>query len=106
MPDSQFYTSESAFTKAAVIITELATSKLRLFQSSLVPNQYTTKAQLVAAECTFDGYTSGGYALTAWTGPLTAPGGGAIITAPLVTPAYGPPGTPPVTNSVGGGWVE
>lgn len=99
-------TLEAAFTKATAMKTALALSKLRLFQSTLIPTAFTTKAQLVAAEATFDGYTAGGYALTAWTGPLNGDTGGAVITSPLVPVAYGPPGTPPVGNSIGGYWVE
>lgn len=106
MPDSQFYTQQAALAKAGEIKTALALSKLCLFKADLSPNQFTTKAELEAAECDFDGYTSGGYTLTAWTGPLIDPNGGAILTSPLVNIAYGPAEDPPVTNSVGGWWIE
>ena len=106
MPDSQFYTVEAATTKASAIKTAFALSKLLLFKSSLVPTQFTTKAALEAAECDFDGYTPGGYTLTAWTGPLNNPGGGAVITSPIVNAAYGPAGDPPVTNECGGWFIE
>jgi hypothetical protein len=106
VPDSQFYTQEAASTKATGIKTALALSKLRFFKDSLSPTQFTSKASFEAAECDFDGYTTGGYTLTAWTGPLNNPGGGAVITSPLVTSAYGPAGDPAVTNQVGGWWIE
>lgn len=106
MPDTQFYTKEAALAKAEDIKTALAVAKLRLFQSSLVPNSATTRVQLLAAEANFDGYTAGGYTLTAWTGPNINLGGGAILTAPLANPAFSAPSDPPVTNVIGGGWVE
>ena len=106
MPDNQFYTVEAATTKAAAIKTALALSKLLLFKQGLNPTQFTTKAEFEAQECDFDGYTAGGYVLTAWTGPLNNPGGGAVITSPIVNSVYGPVGTPPVTNQVGGWFIE
>lgn len=106
MADSQFYTQEAAMAKATTIKTALALSKLRLCQDPFTPNPQTTKAQLVAAEAVFDGYPDGGFALTAWTGPLTDPNGGADITGPLVNVAYGPAGDPPATAMISAGWVE
>lgn len=108
MPDNQIYTNQAAFAKAGYIKTSLATNKLRLFDSAKLPSPtvFTTRADLIAAECTFDGYTAGGYSLTAWTGPANTPGGGATLTSPIVVAAYGPPGSPPVTNAVGGWWIE
>lgn len=106
MPDTQLYTRESAVTKAGVVKTTLALAKLRLFKEGLVVSQFTTKEDLEDAECDFDGYTGGGYTLTAWSGPLYATGGGAVITSPLTNVAFGPASDPPVTNSVGGWWIE
>lgn len=106
MPDTQLYTREGASAKATVTKTTLALSKLRFFKSTLVVSQFTTKDQLEAAECDFDGYTAGGYTLTAWTGPAWFAGGGAVITSPLTVVAYGPAGDPPVGNAVGGWWIE
>lgn len=105
MANTQFITQEGATAWATVTKTALAAGKLRLTQG-LVISAITTKAQLVAAEATFDGYPAGGYALAAWTGPINFSGGGAVITSPLVNPAYGPAGVPPVQNSVNGYWVE
>jgi len=104
--DNQLYTQEAAIAKATEIKTALALSKLRLFKDTLVANQFTTKAAMVAAECNFDGYVAGGYTLTAWAGPLKATGGGAVITSPLVNVTYGPAEEPPVTNAVGGWFIE
>jgi hypothetical protein len=106
VPDNQLYTQEAATIKATGIKTALALSKLRFTKEGLVITQFTTIAQLEANEADFDGYTAGGYTLTAWTGPLKADVGGAVITSPLVNVAYGPAGDPPVTNSIGGWWIE
>jgi hypothetical protein len=106
VPDTQFYTQEAATAKATTIKTALALSKLHFFKDTLSPTQFTTKVQFDDNEADFDGYTSGGYALAAFSGPLNNPGGGSVITSPLVTAAYGPVGDPPVTNNIGGWWIE
>lgn len=106
MPDSQFYTKEAATKLATVVQTSVATSKLRLGNNSLVPTASTTRAQLRANELVADGYTSGGYALAAFSGPLDDPAGGSVITSPLVNVAYGPASDPPVTGTCSFWWVE
>lgn len=106
MADSQLYTNGAALAKAADIKTALALSKLRLFTDALIPTRHTTVAELEAAECTYDGYPAGGFTLTAWTGPTIDPNGGAVLTSPLINPAYGPAEDPPMSNDVGGWWVE
>lgn len=106
MPDSTLMTYEAAVAKATDIKAALATSKVRFFKSTLVPDQNTTRVALLAAECDFDGYTAGGYELLAFTGPIKATGGGAVLTSPLVNVAYGPAGDPPVPNTVGGWWID
>lgn len=106
MPEIQLYPRDAAMNKATVVKTTLALSKLRLFKQGLVLTGFTTLAQLEAAECDFDGYTVGGYTLTAWTGPGFDGGGGAVITSPLTTVSYGPAGDPVVTNEVGGWFIE
>lgn len=106
MPDTQLYTQEAAATKATEIKAALALSKLRMVKEGLVVTQFTTKVQLEDNEADFDGYTTGGYTLTAWTGPLKADVGGAVITSPLIVVSYGPAGDPPVTNSVVAWWIE
>lgn len=104
--DTQIYTKEAQNVKASMVKLALALSKLRLFDDSLTLTQFTTKAQLLAAESVFDGYTPGGYVLTAWLGPLNDSGGGVVITSPLVHLAYGPAEDPVVTGLVGGWWIE
>jgi hypothetical protein len=106
MADTMFYTQEAANKKCVVLIANLALSKLRLVKGSFLINTFTTKAQLVANEADFDGYTPGGYTLTAWTGPLIAGGGGAVMSSPLVVTSYNTPSDPPVTNSICGWWAE
>src|SRR5204862_5977856 len=98
--DTQLYTNESAITKAGEIKTALALSKLRLFKEGLSLTRFTTITQLEAAECDFDGYSAGGYTLTAWTGPTAPSGGGALLTSPIVNPAFSTPSDPPVGNQV------
>lgn len=106
MADYGFYTREAAITKATEIKTALAVSKVRYFKAPFVPSAFTTKAQLVEQECDFDGYVAAGYAVAAWNGPQNDPAGGAVISTPALNPTYGPAGDPPVTNDVGGYWVE
>lgn len=106
MPDTKFYTKEAALKKSTVIATSLVTSKVRFFKSTFAPNDNTTKAQLVAQEIVADGYTPGGIALTPWTGGLSDPNGGALVTSPMITESFGPASDPPVTDSVGGYWIE
>jgi len=106
MPDLKFFTREAAMEKATDIKAALALSKLRFFKSTFAPTAWSTKAELVAEEVAFDGYTAGGYTLTAWTGPVFDPDGGALITSPIVNVAYGPAEAPPVTGLIGGYWIE
>lgn len=102
MPDLTINTYESALAEAADIKAALALSKLRLFDSTFVPDVTTTLAQLEAKETTLTGYPAGGYTMTAWTGPLLAPGGGAVITSPIVHVAYASGDA----VAIGGAWAE
>ena len=106
MPDYQFFTTEAALRQAAFTLNAFTTSKLRLTKAPYVPTPTSTRTDLRANECDFDGYPTGGYAIAAYTGPLNYSGGGAVITSPLVNVAYGPAGSPPVGNSVSGWWIE
>jgi hypothetical protein len=108
MPDYVLYTDQAATEKATVIKTSLATSKYRLFKSPLIPTRFTTKDQLVAAECDFSGYTAGGYSVTAWLGPTNNPQGGALINTPSINVIGIQPEDPDpfVPNTVGGFWIE
>ena len=107
MADSQFFTQEAAITDATAMKPSFVASVLRLTQAPFIPVPTSTKAQLVAAECTFDGYTPvTGYPIAAVTGPLAFTGGGGVLTTPLVNVVYGPAGDPAVGNSVSGWWIE
>jgi len=107
VPNYNLYTREAATEKATVIKTSLATSKVRFFQSTLSVSQNTTKAELVAAEADFSGYTAGGYALAAWLGPVKNQAGGSVITSPTVMVLTEDPDPDPfVGNTIGGFWVE
>lgn len=102
MADRTMYTNESALNEAAAVKTDLALSLLRLFDETLIPDVLTTQADMVAVETALVGYPVGGYPLTAWLGPLLAPGGGAVITTPVVHVAY----ASGAGVSIGGGWIE
>src|ERR1043165_4893498 len=102
MPDRTIYTNECALEEAAVVQANLALSKLRLFDGTLVPTVITTKAELEAAETNLTGYPSGGYTLTAWADPNLVSGGGAVITSPVGAVNYAS-GDAAV---IGGGWIE
>lgn len=106
MPDTQFMTRAAAVTKGTRQKTALALSKLRLCKAPFVPTEFSTIDDFEANECDYDGYVAGGITLTAWTGPIYATGGGAVITSPIANPAYGPAGTPAVTNEVSAWWIE
>ena len=62
--------------------TALAASSARLFQDPFVPTPANVLADYTAAIATFTGYSN--QAVAAWLGPLTAPGGGWMITTPLL----------------------
>lgn len=107
MPDSQLMTKEGAVLKATAMKTAFAAGKMRLFKSSLVPSYFTTAEALEEAECDFSGYPAGGATVTAWTGPAAAPGGGAVITTPVVNFSVTDPDPDPIVpNEVGGWWYE
>jgi hypothetical protein len=97
-----FYPLAGSIWLAGVARTALANSKLKLFQSSLVPNVNTTKAELDAAEADFSGYAE--ITLTAWGVPYTVAAGGAAINSPCGQFDTDDPTT--VTNNIGGAWVE
>jgi len=102
MPDRTIYTNEAALAEATAVQDDLALSKMRLFDATLVPDVTTTKTDMEAAETTLVGYPVGGYALTTWGAALLAPGGGAVTTSPLQIVAY----ASGAVASIGGGWVE
>lgn len=103
--DTVLYTNEGANTQAIQTQTELAASKIRLWQSGMLTlAATTTKAELIAAEATFTGYPSGGIEFTTWAAPILAPETGYAIQSPIAQFAVG--STPTTTNVIGGWWVE
>lgn len=110
MPDRPLFTKEAAQRGAAVIAESVALStavppvagSLRLFDDSFIPDEGTTRAELIAAETTLTGYPAGGYALGDPFDPQNAPLGGAVSTFPIVNVAYasGP------AVMIGGYWIE
>jgi len=102
MPDRMIATNEAALAEAADAQTALALSKLRLFDSTLIPDVTTTKADMIAVETALVGYPVGGYTLTAFTDPQLAPGGGAVITCPATAVNY----ASGAAAAIGGAWIE
>ena len=110
MPDYDVVTNEASINVANEIAKAIADSvaspavvgKLRLFDSSLVPDQDTTEADFVAAETALVGYPVGGYDLTAFAAPLLVPGGGAAALSNLITVVY----ASGAAVSIGGYWIE
>lgn len=94
-------TNAGAIALATLVRTNLANSVLHLFKSNFNPGPTTTKADLVAIECDYDGYTA--KTITNFDPVYLAPGSGASIETHQQfdsTPALG------TTNSVYGGWLE
>lgn len=91
---------------AGAVQTLLATSKLHLVNATFNPGANDLLANLTAIECTFSGYTAGGYAITAFLAPSFAPGGGVHVISPQVYPTFTPPGSgSPVTETVYGWYL-
>ena len=108
--DRPLFTNAAALAGANVVGKSIADSgatpalvgKLRLFDNSFVPDQGTTRAELVAAETTLIGYPAGGYSITDFANAQFAPLGGAIVTSNLINVAY----ASGAAVVVGGYWVE
>jgi hypothetical protein len=103
MPSS-VYTETGAMQLADSIQTLMAESKIRLFSTAVAISKTTTKAELVAAEATYDGYAA--VTVTAFLNPYLDPAGGATTQSGTKIFYYGPAASPPVTNNVLGFWVE
>lgn len=98
-------TLEAALARATALKTKLALSKVRLAQSFGTITPATTKAQLVAAEATYDGYTAGGKVVTAFGNPYLSNGGGYAINSGVVQ-FDSDPADPNVTNTIDAWWIE
>lgn len=97
-------TQENSVNRATQQITALGTTSVIRLLNSYTPVASTTRAELLAAECTFAGYPSGGYTVAAWTGPGLDSNPGAIISAPSIN--VEPTSENTVTNQITGGWWE
>lgn len=110
MADRPLFTKAAAQRGATVIAKSIGdpiavpavTASVRLFDDSFVPDEGTTRTELIAAETTLTGYPVGGYSLSEFNAPQTAPGGGAVVTGNLINVAYS--SGPAVV--IGGYWVE
>ena len=110
MADRPLFTKTAAQRGAAIIAKSIADStavppvaaSLRLFDDSFVPDEGTTRDELIAGETTLTGYPAGGYALSDPFAPQTAPGGGCVSTFPIVNVAY----SAGAAVVIGGYWVE
>ena len=110
MPDRPLFTKEAAIKGAAVIADSIALStavpavvgKLRLFDQTLVPDEDTTRVDLLAAETALVGYPAGGYSLTDFDSPKKAAGGGVIVTSNLIDVAY----ASGAAVQIGGYWID
>lgn len=78
------------------------TPKLRLFQQPLVPDQATTRADLMAAEADFNGYTAGGTTVTPGTVVLGSDGDWVLPCSAAIEAATD--GLAP--NVIAGCWIE
>jgi hypothetical protein len=96
------YPNDGALALAGLVQTGLAGSKLHLYKQGLVLGQTTTKDELDAVECDYDGYTPGGITITAWLAALLLAGGGAEIQSGTKQFVY-IDGLTHVTN-LAGGW--
>lgn len=104
MPNSLLITTENAVNRATIFKTSLANTVIRLCQD-YVPNVNTNRTTLIGAECNYTGYPTGGFNVTAWTGPGLAPNvSGAILTSPQIIPT--PAGNNTQSNNVTAGWFE
>jgi hypothetical protein len=102
MSDRSLFTREAAINEAAAAQDNLALSKLRLFDGTLIPDATTTKADLVAAETLLVGYPAGGYALAAFSDPDVVAVNIAAITTPLTAIQY----ASGAEATIGGAWIE
>ena len=103
MGSIQFTPVEACVQCATERKTVYALSVLNLFKSSFIPNPSSVKADYVAAVADYTTYAE--ETLTAWLGPILAPGSGAMIESPLVLFDTG--ATDPATgNVIGGSWLE
>jgi hypothetical protein len=97
-----FYPNLATLWLANQLKTDLASSKLKLFQSSYNASISSTFAELEAAEADFSGYTA--KTITAWLNAIFNPAGGSSTQAPTQQFAFDS-GSGSVTNNIGGWYL-
>lgn len=98
-----FYQRVGSLTVAGWAVTALAASVIKAFKAPFVPTPFTSKADLVANECDYDGYAS--ITIAAWNDPGFAAAGGSSIDSGYFQFEY-LDGMTHVSNNVGGFWIE
>ncbi len=104
MNDTIIFPMESVLLQAGLIQAALASSRLRLFKDGTVVSFSTTLADLLAAECDYDGYPSGGVAGN-WSNPTLGPGTSGVTNSPTAQFAV-TSGGPGNWNVVGGWFIS
>lgn len=102
MPDRTFRPKESAALLAAREQAYLSAIEVMLFKDTLVADETTTLAQIIAHECDFNGYVKTVLPVSL---PLLANLGSTaflILSAMMGEWAFSGPSTPPVTNNAAG----
>lgn len=97
------YTLLGSLWLAGKVKAALASSKMRLFQSTLSPDENTVSADLVDAEADYDGYTE--KTITAYLDAYFDPAGGSTIQSGTQQFEY-VDSTTHVHNDIGGAWIE
>jgi len=100
----QFFPNSATLFIAELIRAELALSKLRLLVEGFQPAINTPRADLIANEAGYTGYTAGGESITAFLPALLNPAGGASIDWPTIQFDAATPYT--VGEVIGGWWLE
>lgn len=96
------YPDVGAVTNLGLISTHLVSCKMALYTNNVVLSRLTVKTALV--EATFDGYAKA--TIAALLAVYINPAGGGIAQVPKTQFDYGPAGSPPVTETVTGWWIE
>ena len=96
------YPDVGAVENLGLVRTHLASCKVKLYTNNVTLSRNTVKTDLT--EATFDGYTAA--TVTALLAVYINVTGGAICQVPKTQFDYGPAGSPPVTETVYGWWIE
>jgi hypothetical protein len=101
--DPIFYPAISCLAQATATAALLAGAKLRLFKDGFQPGFGTVKADLVAVEADYSGYTPGGVVIASFGTPVRILELGYAIIGQPITFARG---AGPTSNVIGGWWLE